>query len=140
MSLLKIAADLFISQLGAKGGNLNLETVIGALQQLLPTKGGEVDLSALISKFTGQGGGDLASLASSFLGGAAANIDVSQIIGALGKSNVDEFAGNVGVDSNTAASGLASIIPQLLQQGKEGGLLGGLAGGAAKSLLGGLFK
>lgn len=144
MSLLKVAAELFISQLGSKGAGVNLNTVVNGLQTLLPTQGGDLDLGALIGKFTGQGGGgggDLAALASSFLGsGAGKSIDIQQVLAALGKSKVDNFAGQVGVDTNTAASGLAGMLPQLLSQGKDSGLLGNLAGSAAKGVLGKLFK
>jgi len=140
MSLLKIAADLFISQLGAKGGGLNLETVTRALQTLLPTQGGDLDLAALVGKFTGQGG-DLASLATSWLSnGSNQSLDIGQIISALGKGKVDNFASDVGVDSNTAASGLAKILPELISKNSAGGsVVGDLASSAAKNFLGKLF-
>lgn len=140
MSLLKIAADLFISQLGSRGTGLNLETVVGALQQLLPTQSGDLDLAALVGKFTGQGG-DLAALATSWLGNSTnKSLDINQLITALGQDKVDSFAGKVGVDTSTAASGLAGILPELINKNSDGGaLLGGLAGSAAKSILGKFF-
>lgn len=140
MSLLKIAADLFVAQLGNKGNGLNLTTVVSALQNLLPTQGGDLDLAALVGKFTGQGG-DMAALATSWLGnGANQSIGIEQLITALGKAKMDNFAGEVGVDTNTAASGLAGILPDLINRHSEGGsLVGNIASSAAKSLLGKLF-
>lgn len=60
MSLLTMAAQLFISKLGGSGAQLEEGGVVNALQQLLPTEGGELDLGALVTKFTS--GGGLASL------------------------------------------------------------------------------
>lgn len=140
MSLLKVAADLFISQLGSKSSGLSLETVTGALQNLLPTQSGDLDLAALVGKFTGQGG-DLVTVATSWLGdGSNKAININQIITALGQSKMDNFASEIGLDTNTAASGLADILPELINKNSDGGsLLGGLASSAAKSVLGKLF-
>jgi len=143
MSVLKIAAELFVSQLGAKGDGLNLGTVVSGLQALLPTtQDGNLDLASLVSQLTGSQGGssDLAALAGSFLGKGGKTIDVQQVLSLLGQAKVDRFANHVGVDGNTAASGLAGMLPKLLEQGQSGGLLGNLTGSTAKGMLGKLFQ
>lgn len=142
MSLLKIAAELFIKQLGNKGSGLNIATVVQALQGLLPTKGGELDMAALVGQLAGGqgGGGELAALAGSLLGKGGQGIDVQKVLAVLGESQVKQFADQVGVDGNAAATGLAGMLPKLLEQGQSGGLLGGLAGSAAKGALGKLFQ
>lgn len=141
MSLVDMAAKIFMSQMGSKGGNMDLGNVVGALKGLLPTSGGDLDLGAIVGQFMGQGGG-LASLAQSWLGnGANDSISASQIMGMLGESKVSDFANNLGIDKDTAASGLSDMIPQLIDKSSEGGNLlgGGDAGAIAKNLLGKFF-
>lgn len=141
MSLLQTAAELFIKHVGgnASGQSFDVSTVSQALQRLLPTSGGDLDIAALLQQFSGQGG-QLASLASSLLSGNGGNIDISQLIQVLGKPKVDSFAHDVGVDSEQAAGGLASILPQLVSGNADtSALLSGLAGSAAKGILGKLF-
>lgn len=137
MSILETAANLFIRQLGsADGGGLNLQSVVAALQKLLPTSGGELDLSQLVGMFSSQGGG-LAAIASSWLGdGNNQAISASQILAVLGKDNVANFASQLGLDTGKATEGLASILPELIDKNSKGGaLLGNLAG----SVLGKFF-
>jgi uncharacterized protein YidB (DUF937 family) len=141
MSLLQTAAELFIKQVGGStsGQSFDLGNVSQALQKLLPTNGGDLDIAALLQQFSGQGG-QLASMASSLLSGNGGGIDIAQLIQVLGKPQVDAFAQDVGVDSNQAATGLAGILPQLLSgNGDTSKLLTGLAGSAAKGMLGKLF-
>lgn len=140
MSLINMAAQLFISKLGGSGEQLNLGKVVAALQNLLPTQDGELDLGALVAQFTG-GGEGLASLASSWLGGGDnAALSPSTLLDVLGNDRVSAFAGNLGLDQGTATSGLAQMIPELIDGNSEGGnLLGGAVGDMAKGVLGKLF-
>lgn len=138
MSLLTMAAQLFISKLGGSGAQLEEGGVVNALQQLLPTEGGELDLGALVAQFTS--GGGLASLASSWLGsGENAELSPSSILDVLGSGPVADFAGKLGLEPDTAADGLAQMIPDLIDSNSEGGALTGAAGEMAKGLLGKLF-
>lgn len=138
MSLLTMAAQLFISKLGGSGAQLEEGGVVNALQQLLPTEGGELDLGALVTKFTS--GGGLASLASSWLGsGENAELSPSSILEVLGSGPVADFAGKLGLEPDTAADGLAQMIPDLIDSNSEGGALTGGAAEMAKGLLGKLF-
>ncbi len=136
MSILETAASLFIRQLGsADGGGLNPQSVVAALQKLLPTSGGELDLSRLVGMFSAQGG--LAAIASSWLGdGNNQSISASQILAVLGNDKVANFAAQLGLDTGKASEGLAGIVPDLIDKNSKGGaLLGNLAG----SVLGKLF-
>lgn len=136
MNILETAASLFIRQLGsADGGGLNPQSVVAALQKLLPTSGGELDLSRLVGMFSAQGG--LAAIASSWLGdGNNQSISASQILAVLGNDKVANFAAQLGLDTGKASEGLAGIVPDLIDKNSKGGaLLGNLAG----SVLGKLF-
>ncbi|WP_010321639.1 YidB family protein [Marinobacterium stanieri] len=139
MSLINMAAQLFISKLGGTGEQLDTGSVVAALQNLLPTDGGELDLNALVGQFTS--GGGLADLASSWLGGGDNEaISPSTLIDVLGNDQVSEFAGQLGLGEDTAAEGLAQMIPELIDGNSEGGdLLGGAVGDMAKGVLGKLF-
>ena len=135
--LIEIAAQMFMKKIG---GGADMSSVMSALQGLLPTQGGELDIQGLISKFSGQGGG-LMAMASSWLGDGANNsMSAADVIGFFGKGEVEEFAGKVGVGTDTAASGLADMIPELIDKSSEGGsLMQNAAEGLGKKLLGGLF-
>ncbi|WP_417534766.1 YidB family protein [Marinobacterium stanieri] len=139
MSLINMAAQLFISKLGGTGEQLDTGSVVAALQNLLPTEGGELDLSALVGQFTS--GGGLADLVSSWLGGGDNEaISPSTLMDVLGNDQVSEFAGQLGLGEDTAAEGLAQMIPELIDGNSEGGdLLGGAVGDMAKGVLGKLF-
>lgn len=140
MNLTNMAAELFIKHVGGKGAELKLDTVIDAIKQLLPSQGGDLDIGALVQKFTA-GGDGLASLASSWLGsGGNGNLSAADLLKVLGQDKVSRFAGQVGVETGTAASGLSAVIPQLIDKASSGGkLLEGLAGAGAASLLKKLF-
>ncbi|MCP8900108.1 YidB family protein [Gilvimarinus xylanilyticus] len=140
MSLLKMAGEIFMSQLGGQAEGLNLDAVMKGLQQLLPTEGGDIDIAALVAKFTGSGGG-LAAMASSWLGdGGNQSFSASDLLGLLGQDKVSQFADQVGVDTDTAASGLSDMIPQLIDKSSSGGdLLAGMTGDGAASLLNKFF-
>ena len=139
MDILKIAAQLFINKMGATQGKLDIGSVIGGLKDLLPTQGDDLDISSLVSNFTKNAG--LASLASSWLGnGKNEGISAQQIMQVFGKGKIEEFASKIGVDSGNAASGLASMIPDLIDKSSENGnLLNNLKSGIGSKLLKGLF-
>ena len=140
MNLVEMAAQLFLNKLGQQGGGLDMQSVIGALQHLLPTKNGELDLAALVAQFTGEGGG-LAELANSWLSnGANLNISAEQITSVFGRGPLADFAAQLGLSTDTAASGLADTVPELIDKSSENGsLLNDQMVGLAKSVLGKLF-
>ena len=121
MDLLKIAAQLFAQKIGSS--TLNLDSVAGALTQLLPTNGGSLDIGALVSQFT-QNGGGLASLAQSWLGdGANQSFNASDVLGFFGQDKVSAFSNQLGINTNEATSGLSQMIPELIDKSSEGGNL-----------------
>ena len=138
MDLLKIGAQLFMSKLGSGGSGLDASSVVSSLSNLLPTSGGDLDLSALVGKMNS---GGLASIASSFLGGGSNDaFSPSQLMGLLGESKVSEFASSLNIEKDTAAQGLSDMIPDLIDKQSEGGsLLGGIAASSAKDILGKFF-
>lgn len=137
MSLLNMAAQLFINKLGGNGNDLDQSSVASALQDLLPTQGGELDMGALVSLFTENGAG-LASLASTWLGGGDnASISPATILELLGSDQVAAFASKLGLGQESAAEGLAETIPELIDSNSEDGALA--MGDMAKGMLGKLF-
>jgi len=98
------------------------------------------DLAGLASKMASSG--ELTSLVSSWLGdGGNSAISADGILGLLGESRGSDFASKLGTNTDTAAAGLADVIPQVVDKASSGGSLldaaGGLGGlmGAAKSSL-----
>ena len=137
MDLIQLGAQLLSENLGIQ---LDTETVSSALSGLLGDGQGNVDLAALASKMAASG--ELGGILNSWLGdGGNSPITADSIMGLLGNSNVADFAGKLGTDADTAASGLADVLPQLMDKASSGGSLlesaGGLDGllGAASSFL-----
>ena len=133
MSLLDTAAEMFQKKMGSQASDLNTETVAGALQGLLPTKDGELDIAGLVSKFSQDGG--LQSIVNSWIGmGENESISADQIKNILGNANVSEFASKLGLGADSAANGLSEIIPQLVDK-LGGSSLGSTVMNAAKGIL-----
>ena len=137
MKLLEIAAKLFLDKLGAEGKGLNASSVTSALQNLFPSKNGDLDLQAIVGQFMGNNA-SLAQLATSWLGnGANMNLSASQLLGVFGESKISEFASKIGVESNTAVSGLAKMLPEFIDKASENGALKkDIAGSVVKGLMG----
>ena len=136
MDILTYGAQLLRDQLG---GDFDINAVADALKGLLGEQGGELDLAGLAGRFAQSG--ELGNILGSWLGdGANAPISASSLMDVLGSDRVSAFAGELGVNSDTAAEGLAAVVPQMLDKASSGGSLldmaGGLDGvmGAAKSL------
>jgi len=128
---------MLLQKLSGQGANVSEGAAQSALQKLLPTSGGDLDVSSLVSSFMG-GGGGVAALAKSWLGdGANESISPQNILGMLGESKVQEFAGELGVDADTAASGLSDMIPNLIDKASSGG---SLKQNITSSLMSGLAK
>ena len=144
MDLLKLAADLLVSQLKQEPATSTApdqDSALDALKGLLPTDGNNLNLAELAGQFMGSGGG-LAAVASSWLGeGENKGIDPGQIIEVLGNEKISSFAQKLGIDPVVAASALSAILPKLIDQGSsEGSIDAGAIAGMAKGVLGGLFK
>ena len=145
MALMKIAAQLFISKLGKQSENMQESGVISALTGLLPTNtDGDLDLGGLLGKINSSG---LTSMAASWLGdGNNSPISASQILALFGDAKVQSFASSLNLDSDTATSGLAEMLPELLDSNSSGGAIlgdagaGGMLGSLVKKALGFIFK
>lgn len=137
MDIFQLGTQLLSEKLGM---TLDADTVTSALSGLLGDGQGNIDLAGLATKMAGSG--DLGGIVSSWLGdGANSAISADSILSLLGEGKVSDFASTLGTDTDTAAAGLADVLPQMMDQASSGGNLldaaGGLGGlmGAAKSFL-----
>ena len=137
MDIMQLGTQLLSDKLGLQ---LDSATVSSALTGLLGGSDGNIDFAGLASKMASSG--ELGNIVSSWLGdGANSSISADSILGMFGNSNVADFASKLGTDTETAAGGLADVLPQLMDKASSGGSLldsaGGLGGlmGAAKSFL-----
>lgn len=136
MNITEIASKMFLEKMTGQGSDASLGTIQSALKHLLPTDGGDINLSSLVGQFMGNGG--LASLAQSWLGdGDNMSLSADKVLDMFGESNVSNFANEVGMDTSSAASGLSDMIPDLIDKASSGGslqqnitssLISGLAG------------
>ncbi len=140
MNLIDVAAEIFKRKLNSSDAGLSVETIVKGLQALLPSKGGELDLQALLAQFAGQGGG-FGSLAESWLSNDTnKSISAAQILSLFGQENVNAFASRLGLNTVTAAQALGETLPEVIDRSSLGGkLLDNMQVKGAKSLLGGLF-
>lgn len=132
MEILKLGAELLTKKLGLSADS---STVTSALGSLLGGDGNGLDIGSLVSKFAGQQG--ISSLVDSWLGdGENQAISPANIMSILGKGSIGEFASKIGVDEESAASGLSSVLPEMIDKASSGGKLlenaGGLLGMAKK--------
>ncbi|MCX2974787.1 hypothetical protein EYC87_14435 [Halieaceae bacterium IMCC8485] len=137
MDVIQMGAQLLSEKLGLQ---LDSGSIENALYSLLGDGKGGVDLAGLASKMASSG--ELGGIVSSWLGdGGNSAISAESIMGLLGDSKVSDFASSLGTDTGTAASGLADVLPKLMDKASSGGSLldaaGGMGGlmGAAKSFL-----
>ncbi|PIE37732.1 MAG: hypothetical protein CSA53_05170 [Gammaproteobacteria bacterium] len=138
MDILKMGAELLSQKLGL---SVDADTVQGALGGLLGDGEGGIDLKAIVSNMMASGG--LASAVTSWLGdGDNSPIDAGAVTSLFGESKLSDFAGKLGVDTESAAGGLADVLPQMIDKSSSGGglldsVLGGKSSGdllnAAKS-------
>ena len=131
MDILKMGAEMLMQKLGS---SVDLDTMTSALSGLLGDGEGGVDLAGLASKMMSSG--DLSSMVTSWLGdGDNKSISANSLMSLLGENRIADFAGKVGVDTSTAASGLSDVLPTMIDKASSGGSLLDSVGGA-DSLLG----
>ena len=131
---MKMGAELLQKKLsGPSNGN---DSIVSALTGLLGDEKGGLDLGSILGKMQG---GDLASMASSWLGGGSNDaIGGDQLRNLLGNEKVSQFASQLGVDEGSALDGLSDVLPNLVDQASpDGSILDSLGGlsGIAKSFL-----
>jgi uncharacterized protein YidB (DUF937 family) len=140
MTLLQTAAQLFLSRLDGASQGLDEAKVADGLSSLLPTAGGDLDVQALVGQFTGAGGG-IAQLAQSWLGnGGNLAISREQIEAVLGGGAIGAFAQRLGLDGERATSGLAAMLPELIDRiSTDGELRSDVLSAVGRGILGKLF-
>ncbi len=137
MDLMKLGTQLLSDKLGS---GVDGDSLTSALSGPLGGSDGNIDVAGLASKMSANT--DLGDVLGSWLGdGENSPISAGKVIDLLGDSNISDFASKPGLDSSTAASGLAEALPQLMDKASSGGSLwdslGGVGGlmDAAKSFL-----
>jgi len=143
-----------ILSMGAKmlqdkvGDSADSNSIQDALSSLLGNEEGGFDLSNIMSALTGGDNeegesGGLAEIVSSWIGsGENKSIDSSLLSNLLGSDKISEFAQKLGIDEETAASGLADALPNIVDKATPEGdslldQVGGLDG--LMSMAGKLF-
>ena len=137
MDLTQLASQLLSDKLGL---DIDQATITSAMSSLLGDGSGNIDFAGLASRMASSG--ELGTILNSWLGdGTNAAISPDSIMGLLGQDKVADFASQIGTSSGEAASGLADVLPQVMDKACSGGNLleqaGGIGGlmGAAKSFL-----
>ena len=126
MDILNMGAEMLMQKLGS---SVDIDTMKSALSGLLGDGEGSVDLAAVASKMMSSG--DLGSMVTSWLGdGDNKSISASSLTSLLGENNIADFAGKVGVDTSTAATGLSDVLPTMIDKASSGGSLLDSVGGA----------
>ena len=119
MDIIQLGAQLLSEKLGLQ---IDPATLQGALQNLLGDGQGNIDLAGLAGKMASSG--QLGSILDSWLGdGTNAAISAESIQALFGNTQIADFASSIGTDSNTAAAGLADVIPQIMDKSSRGGNL-----------------
>ena len=137
MDILQLGAQMLSQSLD---GQVDNEAAGSALSSLLGDGQGNIDLAGLASKMASSG--ELRNILNSWLGdGANEGISAERILSLLGDAQVAEFAGKVGMETDSAARSLSDVLPQLVDKSSSGGSLLEAAGGigglmdAARSFL-----
>ncbi len=142
--IVSMGTDLFNNKLGDTAEGIDNSAIQDALSGLLSNEEGGFDLSNIMSSLSGDSEGGLASVVSSWIGGGENEaIDGSALTNLLGSDAIASFADKLGIDTDTALSGLTDALPNMVDKATpEGSSLldsvGGLDGlmGMAGKLFG----
>jgi uncharacterized protein YidB (DUF937 family) len=145
--LVSMGTKMFQDKVGEDGVDGNV--LQDALSGLLSNEEGGFDLSNIMSSLTGgsddgEEGAGLGSIVSSWIGGGEnESIDGGMLSNLLGSDKIQEFADKLGIDTDTALSGLTDAVPNMVDQATPEGdslldQVGGLDGlmGMAGKLFG----
>lgn len=138
-ALLEMGARIFQSSVAGQGASgLSLDAIIPALMSLMSDGKGGLDVAGLMGKMDATG---MAAMAQSWLSsGGNQSISASQLMELFGDSKIGAFASALGIDPQTALSGLQDAVPKMVDGASPGGALdalGGLSG--AMDMAGKLF-
>jgi uncharacterized protein YidB (DUF937 family) len=145
--IVSMGTKMFQDKVGEDGVDGNV--LQDALSGLLSNEEGGFDLSNIISSLTGgsddgEEGAGLGSIVSSWIGGGEnESIDGGMLSNLLGSDKIAEFADKLGIDTDTALSGLTDAVPNMVDKATPDGdtlldQVGGLDGlmGMAGKLFG----
>ncbi len=119
--IVKMGTEMFQEKIGDSASNLDSDTITDALSGLMTNEDGGFDLSNIISSVTSSEGG-IGSIVSSWLGdGDNEAVDGSQLTDLFGSDKISAFAEKLGIDTDTALSGLSDAIPNIVDKSSEGG-------------------
>ena len=122
MDLMNMAAQMLSERLGIDPGD-----AMKGLSGLFDGSDGGFDIGSLIGLLQQGGLGDAVS---SWLGdGRNISVDTASIQSSLGADRIADAANGMGVSPESLSSGLAEIIPDLIDQVSSGGSLLGSVGG-----------
>jgi len=118
--IVKMGTEMFQSKLGDQAEGMEASSITDALSGLLSNEEGSFDLGSLVSN--AMSGDGIGSIVSSWLGdGDNEAIDAGGLTSLFGEDKISEFASKLGVDSDTALSGLSDVIPNMIDKTSEGG-------------------
>ena len=130
MDLMNIAQQLISQKLGT---NVDTNVIAGALESLLGGENGNLDISSLVSSMGASGA--LGSTLSSWLGdGENMPIDTNAVSSMFDSEQLSGFASKLGIDTNSASSLLADVIPNIVDKSSSSGSLLDSLGGAEGAL------
>jgi uncharacterized protein YidB (DUF937 family) len=135
--IVKMGTEMFQSKLGDQAEGMDSNSITDALGGLLSNESGDFDLGSIVSNAVS--GDGIGSIVSSWLGDDDNEaIDAGGLTSLFGEDKISEFAGKLGVDTDTALSGLSDVIPNMIDKSSEGGnimasLLGNVMGSATDS-------
>ena len=127
MDIMELGASMLSEKLGM---DLDPGAVSSALSGLLSNAEGQIDFAGIASKMASSG--DLGAIVGSWLGdGENSPISAESLSSIFGSDKLAEFAGKLGADAETATSGLADVLPEMMDKSSSGGSLLDMAGGAS---------
>ena len=131
--IVKMGTEMFQSKLGDQAEGMEESSITDALSGLLSNEEGSFDLGSLVSN--AMSGDGIGSIMSSWLGdGENEAIDAGGLTSLFGEDKISEFADKLGVDTDTALSGLSDVIPNMIDKSSEGGnIMGSLLGNVMES-------
>ncbi|MDT8364671.1 MAG: YidB family protein [Nitrosomonas sp.] len=111
-----------------RDGQVELTEISSALTSLFSDNQGKLGLTSLVSNMKG---GDLRSLAESWLGdGPNKAVETSQIAQIFGNDKIAAFAKQLGISQDEAATSLTEAVPVVVDKSSRGGALLDMVGGA----------
>lgn len=120
MSILSTAADLFMARIKADAPGLRADLVTDALRELFAVSG-DLRLGALTKQLLTS---SLAEQAKTWLAdGSNDPVEPARLGALFSDQAISTFARNLGIGPNLARTGLAAMLPELIDRHSSGGEL-----------------